>query len=179
MNPFKLLKNKELIRPVSIAWGMSIAITALVIIITGNIYGAEEAKGLLESIQKASLYYGSAVATASATIMALMLTLLGYTTRDAVEAKKRTFIYLHAITTFCVYSFIGGIILLLVISFPVQDFEKIPGHWYKYMYYVVIAWNGMLAGHMISTIFILRDTISKIIGDVSPDFDEDGKQEKS
>jgi len=32
---------------------------------------------------------------------------------------------------------------------------------------------------MISTILILKDTATKLIGDLSPDFDDDGSEENS
>lgn len=43
----------------------------------GRIYGAAEAVDLLEALSRAGLYLGSAIATASATTIALMLTLIG------------------------------------------------------------------------------------------------------
>ncbi|WP_233995765.1 hypothetical protein [Erythrobacter sp. SD-21] len=43
----------------------------------GRVYGAAEAVDLLNALSRAGLYLGSAIATASATIIALMLTLIG------------------------------------------------------------------------------------------------------
>lgn len=177
MNIVDLVKSKEIRPPLAIAWGIALVIAFSVPSVTGQIYGSAEAKDLLLSVQKASLYYGSAVATASATILALMLTILSFTDSYEEEEKdKKTFIRLHAIAAFCVYSFIGAIILLLCVSFPVNQFEKIPSDWFSFIYYLICAWNGLLAGHMITTILILRDTATQIIGDISPDFNEKGEE---
>ena len=177
MNFIEILKSKHVRKPVILAWCIAFVISATVPSITGQIYGAEEAKDLLESVQKSSLYYGSAILTASATVLALMLTLLSLTSGKGVKTDEQTFTKMHAISMFCVYSFVGAIVLLVVISFPVIEFEAIPSAWFKFVYYGLCCWNGMLAGFMISTILILRDAVRFMIGAVSPDFDEEGKKE--
>ncbi len=172
----KILPAKELRKPIIIAWSLAILIGASVPFITGQIYGSEQAKDLLESVQKASLYYGSAITASSATILALMLTLLSLTNGRDKKSNKSTYIRLKSIASHCVLAFLGSIILLLFASFPVTDFDKIPLTWYEYVYYVICFWNGILAGQIISTILILRDTVTNMIADISPDFDEDGDE---
>ncbi len=174
-----ILKNKAVRKPIILAWTIAIIISGAVPIVTGQIYGAEEAKQLLEFVQRASLYYGSAVMTASATILALILTVLGLTTAHMKNPDKTTFVRLHAIAAFCVYAFIASVFLLLMSSLPVDEFEKIPSDWYRFAYYVICFWNGMLAGYIISAILILRDTASNIIANLSPDFDEEGEKDSS
>ncbi len=175
MEFLKLLLKPELRTPLLIAWGIAVVVTALVVFTTGQIYGVQEAKNLLISVQKTSLYYGSTIAGASATVLALMLTMLNLTSnRD--DPDKESYTRLHAISTFCVLSFIGAVLLLLAISFPVVDFEKVPRDWYAFIYYVLCVWNGVLSALMISTILILRDLAVQLIGKLSPDFDEDGEE---
>ena len=173
-----ILKHKSVRKPLIVAWTIAIVISGSIPIVTGHIYGAEEAKQLLEFVQRASLYYGSAVATASATILALILTVLGLTATHMKNPNKATFVRLHAIAAFCVYAFIASVFLLLMSSLPVDEFEKIPSHWYRFAYYVVCFWNGMLAGYIMSAVLILRDTASNIIADLSPDFDKDGEKDE-
>lgn len=177
MKLINLIRAKEIRKPLAISWSIAALAALSVPTITGQIYGPEEAKDLLASVQKSSLYYGAAVATASSTILALTLTILSLTKGYKDDPAEETFTRLHAIAAFSVYGFFGAIILLLFISFPVNNFEKIPGRWYSYVYYIVCAWNGMLAGIMMSTILILKDTSSNIIGSLSPDFDKEGHKE--
>lgn len=176
-NFIKFLGQDALRKPALISLSIAIITTVIVIFTTGQIYGAEEAKDLLTAIQKTSLYYGSTIAGASATILALMLTMFSMVIGKD-DPNEETFIRLHAISTLCVLAFIGALFLLLCISFPVVDFEKVPSHFYKYIFYIICGWNGMLAAYMIATILILRDLVSHLIGTLSPDFDEDGNDTK-
>lgn len=173
----RIFSTPELRKPLAIAWSISVIVMVGVPIITGSIYGTEEAKNLLETVQRTSLYYGSAIAGTAATILALMLTVLSLTHDSIDDQDKLTYIRLHSIATFCVLGFTGSVILLLAVSFPVVEFEKIPSKWFEYVYYLICGWNGLLAGCMISTILILKDTASKLIGDLSPDFDDEGDEE--
>lgn len=177
MDILAILTSKVIRKPLIIAWCSALVISASVPLITGQIYGNNEALSLLTSLQKSSLYYASAIATASATILALMLTILSLTQVYKGDPRKETFTRLHAIAAFCVFGFIGAVILLFIISLPVEQFDGIPNAWFSSIYYTICIWNGMLAGHMISTILILRDTATQLIGDLSPDYDEDGNDE--
>lgn len=159
-----------------IAWVIAIVVTAAVIIVTGNIYSASQAKSLLEAVQKASLFYCSAIITASATIIALMLTLLSLTINKMDEPQKEIFIRLNAITHLCVVAFIEAVILLLIISFPTQKFQHMEDAWFHYGYYIITIWNGMLAAHMIATILVLKDITKNVIGYLSPDYDDEGNR---
>ena len=178
MNFFHYLFAKELRKSVLLAWAIATFLVGSVLLINGQIYQTEHAKELLSFVQNSSLYYGSAMVGACATILALMLTILGFA-KNKEQESYATFVRMHAVAAFCVLGFIGGVTLLLFASFPVGDFKDIPSNWYAPAYYVLMIWNGLLAGIMISTILILRNTIVKMIGDLSPDFDDQGEDEKS
>jgi hypothetical protein len=176
MHLIEAFKTKEARTPSIIGWTLATVLTLLVIFLNGNVYGPTEGKDLLSAIQRASLYYGSAVAGTSATVLALMLTLLSLVTNTNKEIEKGIFTRLHIIALLCVVAFTEAIVLLLVISFPVDGLDKVPGEMFTYIYYAICIWNGMMAAHMISTIFILRDTLVNIIGQMSPDYDEEGNE---
>ena len=178
MNIVDHLMAKELRKPNLIAWSIAVSITIFVILSIGQIYGPSEAKDLLESIQKTSLYYGSALASSAATILALTLTILSLA-RNREEQDKETYTRLHAISSYCVFTFVGAVILLCIISFPVVELETIPKNWFRYVYYCFCIWNGYLAGCMIATILILKDTTSALMGQLTPNFDEDGSKNET
>lgn len=173
---FKYFKEPSLRRALIVAWTIAIVVTVGVIIVTGNIYSIHQAKNLVEAVQKATLYYCSAIITAAATIIALMLTLLSLTHNKMEQPQKEIFIRLNAITHLSVIAFVEAIILLLIISFPVEDFKNMEATWYHYSYYIITIWNGMLAAHMIATILILRGITKNIIGYLSPDYDDEGNR---
>lgn len=172
----KYFTDPTLRKPMIIAWVIAIIVTVAVVIVTGNIYSIHQAKSLLESVQKASLYYCSAIITASATIIALMLTLLSLTHNKLKEPQKEIFIRLNTITHLAVIAFVGSVILMLIISFPTQDFKNMEDNWFHYGYYLITIWNGMLAAQMIATILILKDITQNIIGYLSPDYDDEGNR---
>ncbi len=172
----KTIFSQDLRKSFFIAWGIALLITIIVLVITGQIYGAAEAKQLLQSVQKSSLYYGSALIASSSTILALMLTILSLTHNNHEDPSKSVFLKLKTVASLCVFTFIGALVLLLIISFPVLEFEKIPAHWFEFVYYAFCVWNGILAGLMLSVILILKETTLNLIGYLSPDFDEDGEE---
>ncbi len=174
---FYYLKSSATRSNILIAWFITFLLTAGILFLSGQIYSEAQAIDLLSSVQKASLYYASAIVGTSATILALMLTLLTFI-QNRKEPSKDVFTRVHAVTEFCVYSFVGAVILMLYISFPIEVFEDVPNYSFKYAFYILCLWNGALAGFMISTILILRETIRGIIGYVSPDFDKDGDQKE-
>lgn len=172
----KMFLHPELRKSLIIAWAIAIIVTVGVVFVTGNIYSISQAKNLLEAVQKASLYYCSAIITASATIIALMLTLLTLTHDKMDEPQKEIFSRLNAITHLSVIAFIEAVVLLLIISFPTQKFQNMEDAWFHYGYYVITIWNGMLAAHMIATILILKDITKNIIGYLSPAYDKEGNE---
>ena len=58
----------------------------------GSIYSGYEARQFLESMSSSALYFGSAIVTASATILALMLTILSLTSQSDDDFDKIFFL---------------------------------------------------------------------------------------
>lgn len=154
---------------------MCIGITALVAIVqpvfSGQIYSKAEALDLLEGLQNASLYFGSATATASATILALMLTLLSMTSQVDTQFDRSTYSGIRLIGLISTMTFVGSMLLLLSLSFPVGEFEKVPTQWFRALYYILSALNGFLAGLMIVGVLVLFETISLLINKIAPERD--------
>ena len=142
-------------------------------LLTGRIYGEAEAVDLLESIKGSSLYFGSAVATASATILALMLTLLSVTSQVETSFDRSTYKGIRVIGALSTITFIGSVLLLLLLSLPIGEYDSIGKVWYAFLYYVLCTLNGLLAGVMIFSVLILFETITTLISRLAPEADED------
>ncbi len=138
----------------------------------GQIYSGWEARKLLEAVISSALYFGGSVVTASATILALMLTMLGLTKQtdsdfDAVFFKRTERIgFLTTITL------IGGVLLLLFLSVPLQESNDVPGNWYKIIYYILIGYIAVLAGLVVGVVLMLYNSIRSLIDVVRPNLDE-------
>lgn len=157
------------------SWGLAILLALLIIFATGGLYGIGEgeAREIIDTLQSSSLYYGAAIITSSATILALMITILSMAYSSDEDFEDETYTNLKAIALLCVISFIGGVALLFFISFPVKELDKINNDYIIYFFYAITIWNGLLAGHMISVILILKNIAMATIDRFNPNLDND------
>lgn len=169
------LKNKTMRHHILFSWGLAILLALLIIFATGGLYGIGEgeAREIIDTLQSSSLYYGAAIITSSATILALMITILSMAYSSDEDFEDETYTNLKAIALLCVISFIGGVALLFFISFPVKELDKINNDYIIYFFYAITIWNGLLAGHMISVILILKNIAMATIDRFNPNLDND------
>ena len=153
--------------------GVVLLIAVVQPLLTGHIYSEAKAIELVQSIKSSSLYFSSAVATASATILALMLTLLSVTSQVDTSFGISTYKGIRVIGAIATCTFVGSVILLLILSLPVGEYESLSKVWYQVLYYILCALNGLLAGLMVFTVLILFDTITTLISELAPAADED------
>lgn len=172
MKLFDILHERVVRHHLWVALAIGVFVAVLQPYAIGYIYGSAKAIQLLNALQNPSLFFGSAVATSSATILALMLTILSLTHNVRAEFEKEIYDSIRAAAVISTYTFLGSILLLLLLCLPVGEFDQIPGDWFKYIYYLLSLLNGLLAGLMASIILILRLTVLHIITKLSPDFDE-------
>lgn len=149
------------------------SITAVVAIaqpaLTGHIYSEAQAVDLLVGIKEASLYLGSAIAAASATTLALMLTLLSLASNAETSFEYSTYKGIEIIGRLSATTFIGAVVQLLLLSFPIGEFKDIDERWFRGLYYLFSTVNGILTALMIVGVLILLDTIITLIKKLSPD----------
>lgn len=152
---------------------MGIAATVAIAqpLLTGHVYSGARAVDLLQSIKESSLYLGSAIATASATVLALMLTLLSLTSQVDTSFNRSTYEGIKLIGDISTATFIGSVALLLILSLPIGEFTVISDQWYAGLYYVLATLNGLLAGLMIVGVLVLSDTLKTLIKSLAPDED--------
>lgn len=137
-------------------------------LLIGRIYRDVEAVELLKGLQSSSLYFGSAVAGSSATVLALMLTLLSMTNKLDVEFDRSIYGGIKLIGLISTVTFIGSVILLLGLSLPIGEFDNIPNHWFTILYYTFSIAYILLFGLVIVGILVLFDTINLLLHKLSP-----------
>lgn len=137
-------------------------------LLTGQVYGEAEAIALLSSLKDSSLYFGNAIATASATILALMLTLLSMTHQMDAEFDRSVYKGIRLIGLISTITFIAAVFLLLCLSLPVGEFENIPSTWFRALYYIISTLNVFLSGLMVIGVLMLFDTITTLIKKIAP-----------
>jgi hypothetical protein len=100
---------------------------------------------------------------ASATILALMLTLLGVGLRSKLNFDKVYYENILQVAKLDTIVIISGMIFFLIFNFPVTESENLPKDWHSVLYYVAIGLSGLLSGTFIVVVIMLYNTIKNII----------------
>ena len=141
--------------------------------LVGNIYSGWEARKLLEAVTSSALYFSSSIVTAAATIIALMLTMLGLTRDSDSEFDSIFFKRIQRIALISTITLISGVLLLLFLSVPVQESNEVPSSWYTVIYYILIGAIALLSGLIVAVVLMLYNAVTSLIDTVRPSMDED------
>jgi hypothetical protein len=135
----------------------------------GRIYSGEQAQYLLQAINNSALWLGGSVVTASATILALMLTMLSLSDQSKIDFDKVFFRRIEQIGIMTTISLASGILLLLFLSIPLQESKNVPNQSFTIIYYILITFLALLAGLLITVVLMLLSAIRSLIEGVRPD----------
>lgn len=135
-------------------------------IATGSIYSSAEAMDLIGAVQSSALYLGSAMATSSGTILALMLTLVGFVHRVDHEFSDTVYCDILTIGWLSTLSLVGSVVMLLILTLPLGDFEELPRFWYPWLYNIiyaiVVALSALLVGNVVMLYLTLRGLLNEL-----------------
>ncbi len=134
----------------------------------GLIYSSAKALDMIETLRGSALYLGSAMATSSGTTLALMLTLVGFMMRLDTEFDRSVYKRIKNIALFSTLSLAGSVVLLLVLTLPIGEFEKLPKQWYPILYTVIYTLVILLAGLLVGTVTLVFGTVLLLIQNVTP-----------
>ena len=134
----------------------------------GNISDSEAVANLQE-IRPTLRFTASGTMTATATILALMLTLLSFS--QNAERKLRGYHYdrIWWIARFCAGIFIMALVLLMVLNVPINNAEESFGGRYNMVYYILLVYAALIGGFMITIILLLYQATRDIIVIAHPD----------
>ena len=147
--------------------------------LNGAIPSSDALVELYSSIQNNARHLGSAVATSSATIMALMLTMIGLVHRVRDELDERIYPTVALIALASASTLVASTLLLLAITLPVEDFTNVPGNWRRILYEVVFATTVLVSAKIIAVVLMLLSTVLMLVRDVGSGSDtEDGRRDE-
>lgn len=135
---------------------------------SGSIYSTVEALDLIEAVRSSALYLGSAMATSSATTLALMLTFVGLVQRFDHEFSRQTYMRIRLIARLSAVSLVGSVLLLLILTFPVGDFEQLPRIWYPWLYNAIYSIVILVSALLVATVTLLFVTLADLISEITP-----------
>lgn len=146
--------------------------------LVGQVYNGYEARQLLEAVASSSLYLGSSIVTASATIIALMLTMLSMTNQTDSDFGAVFYKRIQQIARLSTIALSAGILLLLFLSIPLQESDQVPADWFRSIYYVLITFVAGLSGLAVGIVLMLLSAINSLIDVVRPSTDEEVEDAK-
>lgn len=134
----------------------------------GTNYSTAEATLLIDALSRAGLYLGSAIVTASATTLALMLTMIGMMRRMDSDFGDTTYRGVELIARLATVSLMLGLVVLLAFTLPVGEFEELPAAWFDNLYNVLFAACVIMVGLIAATVTVLYRTLRQIIATITP-----------
>ena len=134
----------------------------------GNVYGAAEARILLESLSRAGLYLASAIATSSATTIALMLTLIGMIRRMDEDFDNVAYRKIDMVARLATATLLVSLVVLLAFTLPIGEFEQLPSDWYATLYNALFAGCVLVVAMSAATVVTIYGTLRRVITAITP-----------
>lgn len=134
----------------------------------GRVYGAAEAVDLLNALSRAGLYLGSAVATASATIIALMLTLIGMIRRMDKDFDQGAYRDVAMVARLSTSTLLVALLLLMAFALPIGEFEELPSSWFENVYNGLFAGTVLMVGLAAATVVLIYTTLMRVMTKITP-----------
>ena len=130
--------------------------------ILGNISGYE-AKVLLEASLPGINTLCNTIVLASATILALLLTLLSLSSNSKSKLTKDHYKHVLIIAKIDTIVFVASMIIFQLFNIPIAEADNVPRSWFTIIYYSSLGLSALLSGGLISVVLMLYSTVSSII----------------
>ncbi len=141
---------------------ISLAIIGLGTFILGNLSGYE-AKELIKASISGLNTLCNTIVLASATILALMLTLLGVSSNTNSKLKDDHYQHILQIAKIDTVIFIASLLFFLIFNLPVTESDNIPTNWFSTIYYITLGVSTLLSSALIVVVLMLYNTVVNII----------------
>jgi hypothetical protein len=128
----------------------------------GSISGYE-AKQLIKSSIPGINTLCNTIALGSATILALLLTVLSISSGSKSKLTEDHYRHVMLIARIDTTVFVAALIAFQFLNIPVTQAENVPTEWYTYFYYISLIVSALLSGGMIAVVLMLFNTVSSII----------------
>ena len=142
-------------------------VISLIVILLGSFLlgklSGYEAKVLIKnSIAGANTLYNT-IALASATILALLLTLLGISSGSKTKLKKDHYLQVLQIAKLDTVVFIASVMSFLILNLPITESDSVPNNWFNTIYYISLGLSSILSAGLIVVVLMLYNTVVNII----------------
>lgn len=124
--------------------------------------GDYEARRLLESTVPTIRFLSSSVMTASATILALMLTMLSLSADAEAELTGAHYQQIQQVSLMAVVALIVSVAVLMILTFPLEESEELTS-FYDLIYYTIMGTSAVLGGMMVALVLMLLNAIREVV----------------
>ena len=132
-------------------------------LMVGLVYADAQAQAFLNTLIPATRSLASSIVTASATILALMLTIIGITSGDSKRLEPRFYQQVRNIARFDTIALAGSLLLLLLFNFPIEEQQALPATWLDVLYYALLVLVAGITGLFVGTILMLYEAVVDLI----------------
>ncbi|QHI36480.1 hypothetical protein IMCC3317_18430 [Kordia antarctica] len=146
--------------------------TGIGVFLMGNVSGYE-AKQLLEGQLSGLNMLCNTIVLASATILALLLTLISVSSGSDNTLKKKHYKQVLNIAKFDVILFISALILFQFFNMPIMESDQVPTSWFNSIYWLTLIFTSIISGMMITVILMLYTAVTNIISIIGLGEDHD------
>lgn len=103
------------------------------------------------------------IVLASATILALLLTVLGLSSDTSSELRKGHYINIMQIARYDTVVFVASLLCFVLFNLPVTESDAIPANWFDIIYYITLIISSILSSALIVVVLMLYSTVVNII----------------
>jgi hypothetical protein len=133
------------------------------LLLVGQIYSHVEVQQLIEAMTPAMQMLGFATVTATGTILALMMTMLGVIHQTELKLKHPFYESIQRLARLATMDFIASVLLLSLVGIPFGEANGVPAWWLTLLYYLLILANALISGLLITIVLMLFDVIKSMI----------------
>lgn len=151
----------EIRRPL---WGglLASAIIGFGIFYLGNLSQYEARELLSKSIPGVNMLCNTIV-IASATILALLLTVLGISSASDLHLSRKHYHQVALLARWDTIIFVVAITLFQFSNIPMTEAENFPKDWYNLLYWATLISSALLCGGIVAVILMLYNTVTNMI----------------
>lgn len=128
-----------------------------------------EAVENLQEIRPTLRFTANAAMTSTATILALMLTLLSISRNADFKLRSDHYDRIWWIALFAVITFIVALLLLMFLNVPINTSEETLSGTYTIIYYSLISYVAVIGGLLITVVLLLYQATRAVIIILHPD----------
>lgn len=137
------------------------------VVLVGNV-ASFEALRLIKATIPTGQFLASAAIAAGATVLALMLTLIGITVSSDLKFSDVHYKRIRNINVLAILVIVGAVIVLVTMAIPVGEVEEARSY-YAVLYYILAAMLSILGGLIVAMALMIGGTVRGLVDAAHPE----------